>query len=101
MHNVNNLYLLKIVNLLVNIELTLPTNSSGNIPEKLAAQGMALLERSEGKGIKDLASFLLDRVGYSSSRSNLPDFTLSDRSKMLSDLSPNYSFTTLPHCLKL
>ncbi|MDF5734098.1 MAG: hypothetical protein PUP92_40550 [Rhizonema sp. PD38] len=92
--------MLNIVNSLVNIELTLSTNSSENIPEKLAAQGMALLEKSEGKGIKDLASFLLDRVGHGSRRSNLPDFTLSDRSKMLSDLSPNYSFTTLLHCSK-
>lgn len=47
---------------------------------KVVAEGLALLEWGEGKGVKNLAGFLLDRIGHDDRRSYLPDdFILSDR----------------------
>lgn len=46
---------------------------------KVVAEGLALLEGGEGKGVKNLAGFLLDRIGHDDRRSCLPDFIFSDR----------------------
>ncbi|HEY9605094.1 MAG TPA: hypothetical protein V6C85_26050 [Allocoleopsis sp.] len=42
-----------------------------------------MLEGGKGKGIEDVASFLLDRVGHGNRKSLLLDFTLSDRTARL------------------
>lgn len=46
---------------------------------KIAAQGLALLEGGECKGVENLTGFLLNGIGHDEGRSYFPDFRSIDR----------------------